>query len=119
MVRVVTCACPVQGGANSGRKVIQEQNRQIRDALDHYTYEFERRRVNPVHVLVEGQHRLLRGQAREMFDQRLQCPPLLNIRGQRQSWIAPAGRHPEQGGEQRYHLNEVLGHLAEHCLELV
>ena len=55
----------------------QHQNRQLPDALDHEAQELERRRVDPVHVLVERQHRLLGREARELVDQRLQRPPLL------------------------------------------
>ena len=51
----------------------QHQDGQPLDALDHEAQELERRRVDPVHVLVERQHRLLRRQARELVDQRLQA----------------------------------------------
>ena len=81
----------------------QHQHRQLPDALDHQAQQLERRRVDPVHVLVQRQHRLLRRQARELVDQRLQAsaasaPPGVSVERR----IALAGRDPEQGGEQRH-----------------
>jgi hypothetical protein len=42
----------------------QRQHPQLRDALDHEAQELERRRIDPVHVLVQSQHRLLGREAR-------------------------------------------------------
>ena len=54
----------------------QHQYRQLPYALDHQAQELERRRIDPVHVLVQRQYRLLRRQACELVDQSLQGPPL-------------------------------------------
>ena len=78
----------------------QDQDRQLPDALDHEAQELQRRRVDPVHVLVHSQHRPLRRQARDLVDQRLQRPPLLHLRRQGERRIALTGRHPEQSGDQ-------------------
>ena len=44
--------------------------------------QLERGRIDPVHVLVQREHRLPRRQPRELLDQRLQRPPLLHLRRQ-------------------------------------
>ena len=104
MVSVVTCAWPVQGGWNSGRKVISTRTGSC------WMRSITRPRSSSVDGSIQctssysSQHRLPRREARELVDQRLQRPPLLHLRGQRQRRIALPGRHPEQGGEQRHHL---------------
>ena len=86
----------------------QRQRRQLPDALDHHAQELEGRGVDPVHVLVQRQHRLLRRERRELVEQRLQGPPLLHLRRQGQRRIALAGRHTQQRGEQRHHFVQPL-----------
>jgi hypothetical protein len=96
----------------------QHQNRQLPDALDHQGQQLKRRRVDPVHVLVESQHWLLRGQAGELLDQCLQRPPLLHLRRKGQRRIVLIGRQPEQGGEQGHDFVQPVARASEHRLEL-
>ncbi|HEX6015783.1 MAG TPA: hypothetical protein VFY87_29060 [Geminicoccaceae bacterium] len=96
----------------------QDEDRQLRDALDHEAQELERRWVDPVHVLIQRQHRVPRRQGGELVDQRLQDPPLLHLRRERQCRIALSGRHPEQGGEQGHDLVQPVARASEHRLEL-
>jgi hypothetical protein len=89
MVSEVTCVWPAQGGWNSGRKVMT--------ALNHETHQLEGRRVDPVHVLVQRQHRLLCREAGELVEERLQRSPLLHLWGQGQGGMRSPGGIPGNG----------------------
>ena len=106
------CAWPVQRGENSGRQGDEHEHGQGLHAIDHQLQQFQRRRIGPMHVLVQGQHRPVRSQSRQLIDQRLERALLLLLRAQLQRRIAVAGRNRQQCGEQRRRPGDIIGRLA-------
>ena len=104
---------------NSGRKVISTRTRQALHPLDQQIERLEGRGIDPVHVLVDREHRLLGRQALDLVDQDLEGALLLALRAQRQGRVALAGLDPEQGSDERHRLAERLGGLGEQRFELV
>ena len=98
----VTCACPAQGGRNSGRKVTTSSTGKRRDALDHAVEQLERGRVAPVRVLQHHQHGVPRRQCLELGEQRPEGARLLLLRRERREGVAlvgSAGRVDRRGTE--------------------
>ncbi len=58
----------------------QHQNRKTRGALDHERQQFERARVDPVHILEKDEHGLARGKVVNKREQRRQRPVLALLR---------------------------------------
>ena len=115
----MTWAWPVQGGLNSGRKVISTSDGQTLHPLDQLIERLKGRGIDPVHVLVDREHRLLGRQALDLVDQCLEGALLLVLRGQRQCRVALPGLDPEQGSHERHGLAERLGGLRKQRFELV
>ncbi len=70
------------------------------DLADGAAEQLERRRIDPVNVFENEQHRLEAGEAVELADQRLDRKVLLPLRGQLQFRIAPLGRQRQERGVQ-------------------
>ncbi len=71
------------------------------DALDHQVQQFERGGVDPVHILIQRQHRLVFRQARQLVQQGLKGFFLLLPGRQIQGWIARSRWDPEQINKKR------------------
>jgi hypothetical protein len=60
-----------------------QQNRQVRNAIGDQRQQLERRRVAPVCILKDHEHRRLVRQAVELPKERLECPLLPLLRTER------------------------------------
>ena len=63
---IVTCGRPIQGGVNSGRKVMITSTRSVGSSIDDQVERLARGRVAPVHVLQHHQHGLPRRQSLDL-----------------------------------------------------
>jgi hypothetical protein len=94
------------------------QHRQALRALHRQAQELLSGRVDPLHVLVHHQHRLLRRQPCELIQQRFERQLLLALRRQVQRRVAFAGRNPEQRRDQRHGSIELVRAAGQEALEL-
>jgi hypothetical protein len=95
------------------------QHRQVRDALDGQGQKLLRRRVDPVHVLVDHQNRLVRRERHELVHERFERQLLLALRGQIERRVTLAGRHAEQRGDQRHRTLELVRPACQQSFQLV
>jgi hypothetical protein len=85
-----------------GSESDQHQDGEALDALDQQTQRFQRGRIDPVHVFVQGEHRLPRGQALDLLDQDLERALRLALRARVGRRVAFASRDTEHVGDQRH-----------------
>ena len=101
IVRGVTCCRPIQGGTNSGRNVARSNTAQGSDPVHCPAERFQGRRVGPVRILEDHQHRPDARQDFQLRTERLQrfLPALL--RSQIEGRIPSVIGQRQQFGEKR------------------
>ena len=72
------------------------QDGKIAYAIDQQVEGLEGRRVDPVDILVQNEHRAVAGEAGQLLDQDLECPLLLPLRTEDRGRVALTTRHGEQ-----------------------
>ena len=107
------------GRIELGPKRDQHQDGQTLDVLDHDIEQLERGRVDPVHVLVDREHRLTGRQPLELVRQHAQRPLLLQLWCEVERRIACADRKSQESRHQRYGLAEIGSRRREQPLQLV
>ena len=108
----VTWAWPVQGGTNSGRKVITTRTGRLLHPLDQQTEQLpawsDRSSARPRRAASTG---LPRREPLELFDQDLERPLLLALRAEVELRITLACRDAEHAGDQRHGLGQLRRYL--------
>ena len=94
------------------------QDRQGAHPLDQQVEQLQGRRIDPVQVLVQLEHRAVAGEAGQLLDQDLEGALLLALRAEVQGRVALARGTPSSAADQRHRLVQLLGRLAEQRLQL-
>ena len=103
----------VRLGAPGRREVRPEghhdQRADLLGALDHQIEELERRGIDPLRILEDGQDRPLARQRLDLLDQHLEEPLLLPLRAERERRIARLVRQRQERCDQRHDLGRIAG----------
>ena len=97
----------------------EQQHRQLAQPLDREVEQLLRARVDPVHVLEEGEDGPPPRKAGELVQQDLERPRLAPLRARVRGRVALAGGQAQQLGDERHGGRRVGGRLAEESLQPV
>ena len=106
------------GRLEAGARSDQQEYAALTRPLDRKLQQFEARRVDPVNVLIDHQHRLQGREPDEPLDHRFERHLLLKLRRKVEARIATILRKPHGGRDQRHHRGHVIRPERHHGLEL-